>query len=337
MRRVALLARFSALVLVASACGPGGKSPAEPPLRARDQKASTAGGPDPNAERYAWQPFTRSPQHAAAGAEAACGREDAALGRVAERIARRELRGAPSLAVAEVTFALRTEGSPYVWPRVWTLRGASAIAEAPSRLAAWSASHRDAGERRCGIASATAEGDAVVAVVSAGVLAELEPLPTQVRVGEWLDVRARLLEPAQEAAVLVLGPRGSPHRVPAALDARGEVRARFRADREGAFLVQVLADVEGGPRPVAEAQLFAGAEPSTLYAAEPAPGETANDTSDAGTSILSMANAARASEGLGTLVRHPRLDRAALAHSEAMRKLGRIAHDAGDGTPGARA
>lgn len=342
LRSLALTARFCALSVLASACGPGGTGPAETvrPARAADQNASTAGGPDPDAERYEWEAFTRSPQNPAGATSEVpppCASEDAALQRVAARIADRELRGASSLEVAEVTFALRAEGGPYVWPRIWTLRGKTALAEAPALLAAWSSGHHDAGEQRCGIASKSRAGDAVVAALSVGVLADLEPLPTEVRIGEWLDVRARLHEPSAEAAVLVLGPQGSPHRVPAALDAHGQVRARFRADREGTWLVQVLADVAGGPRPVAEALLFAGSDPSLTYAAQPAPGETAGGATDPAASVAAMANAARASDGLRALARDARLDRAALAHSQAMQKLGRVAHDANDGTPGERA
>lgn len=340
-RSAVSVAAASALLSAPLACGPGGKSPLEAPERSRSGETApqTAAQPDPNAERYVWQAFTRSPL--AAGEQPAelaegCATPDAALVRVAERIARRELEGAPLLEVAEVAFALRAEGAPYVRPRYFTLRGATAQRDAKERIDAWQASDRDAGELRCGVAVASANGISTVAAVSASVIADLEELPTQVRVGEWLDVRARLLEPARAAAVLVLGPRGSPHRVTASLNA-DRVRARFRADREGTWLVQMLADLAGGPRPVAEALVFAGTAPSTFYAAEPAPGETDASMPDPAEHVTRMLNAARESEGLGALARDVRLDRAALAHAEAMRAFGHAVHDAGDGSPDERA
>jgi uncharacterized protein YkwD len=340
-------ARIAGPLLLASACGPGGAGPAQIPEPAR-QAGKTADGlvcvrapcaepeHERDRERYDFREFTRSPEPATRSSEllSSCPTPDAALTRVAERIAARELREAPALEVAEVTFALRAEGAPYVWPRTWTLRGVNAVEQAPERLKAWLERNGDAGERRCGVASLSTEGADAVAAVSAGVLADLEALPTRVRVGTWLDVRARLLENAESAAVLVLGPRGSPQRVPAALQA-DRVRARFRADRPGAWLVQVLADVSGGPRPVAEALLFADSEPFAYYAAEPVPGEDARGTGATG-SVAAMIDAARASEGLSGLARDDRLDRLALRHAEAMRELGRIAHDTGDGTPAER-
>jgi uncharacterized protein YkwD len=344
----AVFARTLALAAAAasfagSSCASGGRVPAETPgARALTaSKTAEQPNPDPHAERYAWQSFTASAASAFASPgelAAPCEAPDAALTRVAARIAERELRDAPALEVAEVAFALRAEGAPYVWPRVWTLRGKSAIREAPARLAARSARGGDAGVLRCGIASAANAdaSDAAVAVVSAFVLADLEALPTRVRTGTWLDVRAQLLVPANEASVLVLGPRGAPHRVTAAF-ADGRVRARFRVDRPGSWLVQVLAGVAGGPRPVAEALVFADDEPSRSYAAQPAPGEEASSAREESDQLLAMLNLARQSEGARPLSRDARLDRIALEHAEAMRALGHIAHDAGDGTPGERA
>jgi hypothetical protein len=54
---------------------------------------------------------------------AQCDSGDGALARVAERFARRQSEGSAPLDVSEISFALRAEGSPYVWPRAWTLEG----------------------------------------------------------------------------------------------------------------------------------------------------------------------------------------------------------------------
>lgn len=299
--------------------------------------ASTLAEPaDPSAERYAWQAETRSPRPLAAAADelgARCPLTDAALQRVAERVARRELAEAPTLEVAEVTFALRSEGAPYVWPRVWTLRGPGARAEAGARLDAWLAAGNEAGQRRCAVAGAADESSEAVAAVAVGALADLQPLPTSVRIGAWLDFRAGLLVPANEVEVLVLGPRGLPHRVPAVLSG-GEARARVHVDREGMFLVQLLANVEGGPRPVAEALVFAGSTPNSRFSALPAPGEAAAvATDEPAQALLSMLNTARNTEGLAPLAADARLTAVAQAHAEAMRRTKRVAHDAGDGSP----
>jgi uncharacterized protein YkwD len=292
---------------------------------------------DPSAERYVWQTDTRSPQPVTnAGDElsARCGVTDAALARVAARVAGRELRTAPTLEVSELAFALRTEGAPYVWPRLWTLRGSSAASEAGPRLDAWLASGNEAGQIRCAVASTSEAGTQAVAAVSIGALADLEPLPTSVRIGTWLDFRARMLVPASAVSVLVLGPRGRPERVPASL-AEDRVRARFRADREGMFLVQLLASVEGGPRPVAEALVFAGMEPNRTFSGIRAPGEEATppEATTPADALLAMLNTARRSEGLPALAADARLAAVAQAHAEAMRATRRVAHDAGNGTP----
>jgi uncharacterized protein YkwD len=332
----AISANWAGLVLVlANACA----RPAEnPPAQAVATSAvGPRAAPDPSAERYVWQVDTRSPRPVTSGADelaARCGGSDAALARVAARVARRELRAAPTLEVSELAFALRSEGAPYVWPRLWTLRGPSAATEAGPRLDAWLESGSEAGQLRCAVSSISDDGTQAVAAVAIGALADLEPLPTSVRIGTWLDFRAQMLVPASAVSVLVLGPRGRPVRVPASLSEQ-RVRARFRADREGMFLVQLLASVEGGPRPVAEALVFAGTEPSPTFSGVRAPGEeaTRGEPSAPAGALLAMVNAARTSEGLPAVKADARLAAVAQAHAEAMYSTRRVAHDSGSGTP----
>lgn len=330
-----------AVLAVVLACGgarPAGNAPA---AAAHAGESSPLVEPDPSAERYVWQTETRSPQamaHAGGELTSRCAVSDGALARVAARVASRELRSAPTLEVSELAFALRSEGAPYVWPRLWTLRGPNAASEAGPRLDAWLASGNEAGELRCAVVAASDGDTQAVAAVAVGALAELEPLPTSVRIGTWLDFRARLLVPANAVSVLVLGPRGRPKRVPASLT-DDRARARFRADREGMFLVQLLASVEGGPRPVAEALVFAGTEPSPSFSGVRAPGEEAAPGEAVGPAeaLLAMLNAARSSEGLPALARDARLDAVAEAHAESMRRTRRVAHDSGEGSPVDRA
>jgi uncharacterized protein YkwD len=306
-------------------------SPAAPTTRGAASAPAEDGG-----EPYPFQAFTRSPQTSElppSDVARACPERDAALERAAAFAARRELEGKPALDAEDVTLVLRAEGAPYVWPRIWTLSGQLAGAHASERFAAWLAELDDGGARRCGVARADGpNGREVVVGIALGVLADLEPLPTQVSIGTWLDVKARLLYPAAHVDVIVLGPRGQAHSVPSSLEG-GRIRARFHADREGSFLVQILASVDGGPRPVAEALVLAGDAPRTLFTATRAPGEEASTGTRPDDAVFRMLNGARESEGVRPLTRDARLERLARAHAEAMRVAGRLAHDVGDGGP----
>lgn len=228
----------------------------------------------------------------------ACGTADAALMRAAAEPDHVEAR-------------LRELGSPLVRPRVLTAP-ADAWEPLKARLQSMHTAHT-----RCGV---SLDGDAAT-VVSAEALADLAPLPVRARTGAWLTLDATVHVPASSAKVAVLGPRGAPKTYPTAIE-RGHVRARFTLDQPGAFTVQLLADVEGGPRPLLEARVFADVEPSR--AALAAPGERE-------ASLDAMIAAVRSEEGLPGLRRDPRLDALAATHAEQMRKAGRVAHDLGDG------
>jgi len=270
---------------------------------------------------------------------AQCKLGDAALARVAERFARRQAEGNAPLDVSEISFALRAEGSPYVWPRAWTLEGGDlASPAAVERMRAWLSSFDDGGERRCGVALATTRERSVLAAVAIDALADLEPLPVRARAGTWVEVNASVLLPASEAKLIVLGPSGAPYAVPTSFDGR-RARARFNVDRPGAFLVQLLANVAGGPRPVLEATVYADARPPTSFFGDAAPGEPQQPlaaSADKAAALLAMVNLARATEQSPALRRDAALDGIAERHAQAMRKQKRIAHDAGDGDPRSR-
>jgi uncharacterized protein YkwD len=294
---------------------------------------------DPTA--FGWQATTESPREPGtepfdAALAGRCGRREGALDAVADWLARAEH---PEVApdVAAIAYQLRKQGSPYVWPRAWTLAGPGALEIAGERLPEWAASITDQGERRCGLSSLeTAKGRSVVVAVASDVLADLRPLPTAVSSGTWLDVDAQLLVPATDAKVLVLGPTGRPFAVPTSRDG-DRVRARFRVDRSGVWLTQVLATVPGGPRPVAEALVHSDVDPAPEYSALAAPGEQgAASAAEPASAIFLMINAARASEGAKALRADPRLARVAEEHAHAMRAARRIAHDLSDGNPAER-
>jgi uncharacterized protein YkwD len=354
-RRSRFLLLKTPALAVTAACG--ALSPAPAPIAndsAPGAEAGTASSPNVDAgaaaaeieaaeERFVWKPSTFSPRPGGAFDPRdrllvrACTAGDDALAAAAARVAERKARGLSALDMAQVSFALRAEGSPYVWPRAWTLEGEELDrADAEQRMRRWLESFDDGGERRCGIATLGSSTKEVIAAVAIDALADLSSLPTRVRIGQWLDVRARLLVSASEAKVVVLGPVGRPKTVTSSLHAN-EVRARFSADRGGPWLVQIVASAHSGPRPVAEAVVHADAEPPAAFYASPAPGEhAAAGSNDPATAIERMVNAARTSERLPALRRDPRLDAIAQTHADAMRTARRVGHDVGRGDPRGR-
>jgi hypothetical protein len=248
-------------------------------------------------------------------------------------LAEQQTEAGRELDVDAISYALRAAGAPYVWPRAWLFSGNEGEVEAAQlRMQRWLGTFSDGGVRRCGVSLVHQPGRRIsVGAVAVDALADLEPLPTRVRVGQWLDLRATLRVPASEAKLIIMGPRGAPHPVPTSF-ADGKVRARFNADQPGAWLVQLLGNVDGGPRPLLEALLFAGSEPPRGLSVSKAPGEElALTTDDPRTAIVQMVNAARRSERLNALELDERLTTLAQSHAEAMRRARKTAHDAGDG------
>jgi len=325
-----MLAALASLVLACSGAAPR----QAPAATARTQDTPTAAAD--SAELFVFPEATQSPlpeQEAPsvlAPFFAECASGDAALSRVAERVARRRSQGLAQLDVSELGFALRAEGSPYMWPHTWTYDGTGSAAL--ESMQSWLGSFGDGGERRCGVAQVTTHA------VAADVLADLDVVPVRARSGAWLSVSGRLLVAATEAKWIVLGPSGAPFAVPTSFDGQ-RVQARFHADRPGAFLVQLLANVTGGPRPLLEATTYVDVRPPASFSGDAAPGEPAEPPSaqdDDAAALLTMVNLARLSEHSPPLVRHATLDAVAEKHAQAMRQKRRIAHDVGDGDPRSR-
>lgn len=262
-----------------------------------------------------------------------CGESDRALLAVAAHLAGEQTDSESELDPEAISHALRAAGAPYVWPRAWLFSGSEGELEAArTRMQRWLASFDDGGVRRCGVWLLHQPGGRIsVGAVAVSVLADLQALPTRARVGQWLEVRAVLRVPASEAKLVVMGPHGAPHSVPTSLS-DGLIRARFNADQPGAWVVQLLGAVEGGPRPLLEALVFAGTEPPRAFAVPKVPGEDAAlGAAEPRAALYAMVNAARKSERLAPLERDPRLESLAQAHAETMRHARKTAHDAGDG------
>jgi uncharacterized protein YkwD len=290
-----------------------------------------------------WKPSSQSPRPAApdpriAPLIAACGTPDAALVEVAGRTARRQADGGSLLAADELAFHLRASGDPHVWPRAWSIAGGGLDDDdLGRRIRAWVTPWNTLGQRRCGVARLTAgDGTTVVAAVAVDALADLLPLPTTARVGQWLTLDGTMLVPATGVQVVLLGPRGAPKTVPASLTG-DRIHSTFAVDQPGGWVVQVLATVSTGPRPVLESMVYAGSAPPSQFVSVPAPGEgAAQGARDDDDGMLRMINAARASEQLAVLLRDPVLDRLARTHSEEMLKARLVGHDVGTGDPSAR-
>ncbi len=267
---------------------------------------------------------------------AQCGVGESGLGQVAREVLAAKLGGSRILDADAIAFAQRAAGEPHPWARAWTASAKGGASEALlPKLRDWLTPGTSL--RRCGVASGVgSDGTQVLVVVSVEALADLAPLPTRARVGQWMTVEAHLHVPARGAKVLVLGPSGAPQALLTSLD-HSTVRARFAPERPGEFTVQVMADVAAGPRPVLEATVFADVEPLQAPSGEPAPGEEASSSSrDDSDALARMLSVARAGAGQLVLKRDGRLDQVALEHSLRMSRAQVLAHDAGDGNPDER-
>jgi uncharacterized protein YkwD len=243
------------------------------------------------------------------------------------------------MAPDELSFQLRVAGEPHVWPRAFSVEGAGLTEpDVLARLARWSGGATTQGERRCGVAQwRFRDGRRLVSAIAIDAIADLDPLPTLVRTGQWLTLTGRALVRASEAKLVLLGPRGAPRSAVASVDAKGVIRSSFVVDRSGPWLVQLLLTTEHGPRPALEAFVFAGAQPPTSFAPEPALGEeAARGAPDDVTAMRRMMDAARLGEGLPSLEPDEVLDRLAQEHAGRMIAKKTLGHDVGGGDPATR-
>ncbi len=303
-----------------------------------------AAPPLPEPAPLPWRASSRSPDLAtprpeAAPLLAACGKHDRALTQVASRVALGQARGDGLVAPDELAFLLRVAGTPHVWPRAFSVEGSDLTdADLAQRLSRWAGAVPTQGERRCGVARwRRADGRHLVAAVAVDAIADLDPLPTLARTGQWLTLTGRALVPSTEAKLVLLGPRGAPRSAVATVDPSGRIRSSFTVDRTGRWLVQLLLTTPSGPRPALEAYVFAGELPPSRFAPATAPGEeAAAGAPDDVAAMRRMMDAARVGEGVSTLAPDLVLDRLAREHVDRMIANKTLGHDVGGGDPATR-
>lgn len=269
-----------------------------------------------------------------------CGRGDAALAAVAQRVAMAKASAEPA---PDVKALLRRAGVTDPWPQWLTLEGSPIDrAEAEQRVARW-ASGLQGGRRRCGVASVSTDRGEVISIVEAprGVAARVGP--DRIRVGAWATIEARIPDGFQVRSVTVIEPGGlAPRTIPFSVY-RGELIARFAADHAGTWRCAITADAGEGPRPMANLELIAGTaidggderdRDANLHG-ETIPGENESAESDPET-LLAMLAAARRQAGRKPLERDRALDALATQHARAMAKHEQLGHDTGEGDPAER-
>lgn len=303
---------------------------------------STAGGNDA-LDVGSWPESSRSPQpmSAIAAPDVAlyqrCGDPDRALALVASRVIERRMDGSAPFSPREMELLLRAHGLPQVWPRAITIAGLEEGESLHARLERWANAEPHRGLLRCGLArGADDQGKPLLSVVTVDALADLSPVPTRVRLSSWIELDGVLHVPAEAVHVLLLGPQGRPRKVPASISG-GRFQSRFSLDQPGPWLIQVLADLAGGPMPVLAVRVFAGVEPTTSLAEPRAPGKPTElipsaPAAEQATALARLVNSARRAEGLPALRRDAELDRLAANHARRMAARGRLAHDLGEGT-----
>lgn len=236
----------------------------------------------------------------------------------------------------EIEWRQRRAGNPHVWPRTWgahiggTLDRKAIAADITKWLG------KSAKKVRCGVATVKTNSKEAVAVVAVEPVADLAPLPTSVKVGGWIDLDATLLS-GSNGRVVVLPPTGAPKTVLSSTTTSNHVKARFAVGKAGRHVVQVLADDGLGPRPVLEAEIYAGTELPSAPPSSAVPGEEDGDAeTDPGKALLKRINGARAAEKTAAIALDAGLSKVAQAHADAMMKARLLGHDVGDGDPAAR-
>jgi hypothetical protein len=283
--------------------------------------------------------FTHSPQQPTRPVplSGTCRGMDAGLVTVARKVARAFAQSGSPLMPEELTFELRHQGLPYVWPTLFTATGNGQNPSAlRDRLMAWLDSQMTIGAPRCGVALERLPNNTdLLVAVGVDALADVRPVPRRVRLHEAVTLTSELRVPAGAVSVLALGPVGLPLDVPVNFEPTlGLARATTALQVPGRWVLQLLAELETGPRPVAEVEVWVDTPPPEAFESGVVPGESVDTTGQPHAFALTkLLNAARQSEQLAALEVDPSLSELALQHARAMSRQQLTGHDVGDGDP----
>lgn len=294
-----------------------------------------------------WAEVTASPQAGAISnaadapiGEVCGGGIDGSLSTVAVEVVAALAKNGSLPDAQEIEWRQRKAGSPHVWPRTWGARLAGGALDRKALavdVKKWLG--KSAGRVRCGVASLKSSSVEALAVIAIDPLADLAPLPTHVTDGAWIAIDATLLGDVTDGRVVLLPPSGKPKTILASTSEGPpeHVKAKALLGAPGRWVVQVLASDANGPRPVLEAEIWAGIDPPLAPPSPAVPGEEAGDgIANPIDALFARLNGARSSEGVSSVARDATLDGVAQAHAEAMRDAKLLAHDAGDGDPSTR-
>jgi uncharacterized protein YkwD len=244
----------------------------------------------------------------------------------------------------EIEWQQRKAGNPHVWARTFgaQVQGAKLDRAAIAKdVKTWLGAM--AKRARCGVASVrTGSGVSskeAMAVIAIDPVADLAVVPTHAKVGTWIDLDTTLLDGGTNGRVVLLPPIGAPKTILSSTSSglQSHVKARFSLGTVGRHVVQVLADDGAGPRPMVEAEIWAGIDPPSVKPSSAVPGEDDGDgVSDLAEALLKRLNGARTAEKIPAIARDKTLEKVALAHANSMMKARLLGHDVGDGDPAAR-
>ena len=254
-----------------------------------------------------------------------CAPEDTRLSRVAARLIRWNVTRGVSINDEMLLYAMRLEGVPYAWPRSWMITPTRDLAETQSRFNTWLATFSTVGERRCAVAADDyPDGSRAWVAVGADIFGELAPLPQHVQSGEGILVKASFRQRVRSSSIVVADEGDVPQEH--ALQTDGlTVTYPVTCKRRGRCVVQVMADVGSGPRPVLEAFVFVDVAVPT---GPPVHHDLRTDEALSDSEQLrTWLNEQRLQHMLRPLESDPRLERLAREHTEQMMHEQRLAHD----------
>lgn len=232
-------------------------------------------------------------------------------------------------------YAMRLEGVPYAWPRSWMITPTRDFAETQARFDTWMATFPNVGERRCAVASDDyPDGSRSWVAVGADVLGDLAPLPQRIRSGEGVFVKASFRQRVRSASIVVADEGDIPREQPLRTDGF-TVASPVTCKRAGRCVIQIMADVGTGPRPILEAFVFVDVpvpdRPPSTHELD------ADLTLGDSEQLRAWLNHVRREHGLPGLVADARLERAAREHTDQMVREQRLGHDLKRGDVMARA